>query len=437
MDSSAHRLMLSFVFGLFVCAVSNVAAGLAQDPTADQVAAAGMREVSGKHIRLITDLPLDDEIRSLPLAFDQVVEAMHRLFEKPIPDLDQWKTVGYLMADRKRFLDTGFLTKDVPEFRDGFQSADRLYVVEQPSAYYRRHLLLHEGVHWFMARLNGGGGPAWFMEGMAEWISTHRWSNFQLQITTIPGGSDEVPYWGRFKKIQENLKAGTAPSIESIMRVSSAVHKETEAYCWSWAAVLFFQYHPEFHEAFAQVSTGPMDYSQKLTKDLFGRLKSDWPRVRMTWTGFVSDFDYGTDVVRAIPTIPADWKEIGSESQSTSIASDHGWQSSGIVVQPGMTIQMEASGQYTLANDPKPWVAQPQGITLRYFRGQPLGKLLAAIAPLSLEETRQTIPWEVIPIGRSHLLKVERPGLLMFKINDLPSELADNQGQCQVTVTRK
>ncbi len=131
-------------------------------------------------------------------------------------------------------------------FRDGYQAANRLFIVEQPSAYYRRHLLLHEGVHWFMASLNGGGGPAWYMEGMAEWISTHRWIDQRLQITAIPSRSDEVPYWGRVKRIQEDLRAGKAPSIESIMRVSSSAHKESEGYSWSWAAVLFFQNHPEF-----------------------------------------------------------------------------------------------------------------------------------------------------------------------------------------------
>ncbi len=406
------------------------------NPTPEQVAAAGLREVSGKHIRLITDLPLDDEIRSLPLAFDQAVTAMQQLFQKPIPDIDQWKTVAYLMADRKRFVAAGFLTQEIPEFRDGYQAANRLFIVEQPSAYYRRHLLLHEGVHWFMASLNGGGGPAWFMEGMAEWISTHRWIDQRLQITAIPSRSDEVPYWGRVKRTQEDLRAGKAPSIESIMRVSSSSHKESEGYSWSWAAVLFFQYHPEFHTAFAKVSVGPMDYSQKLTKDLFTELRSEWPRVRMAWTGFVLDLDYGTEIARVIPRIPADWSELGQEKRSLRIDADHGWQSSGIVVQPGMVVQVNASGQYSLANDPKPWIAEPQGITLRYFRGQPLGKLLMTIAPLAEEETRQTTPWEATPVGRSLQLKVDRPGLLMFRINDLPSELSDNQGTCQVEVLR-
>ncbi len=161
-----------------------------------------------------------------------------------------------------------------------------------------------------------------------------------------------------------------------------------------------------------------MDYSQKLTKDLFTELRSEWPRVRMAWTGFVSDLDYGTEIARAIPRITADWSQLGEEKRSIRVDADHGWQSSGIVVQPGMTIQVTASGQYSLANDPKPWVAEPQGITLRYFRGQPLGKLLMTIAPLAEQETRQTTPWEATPVGRSLQLKVDRPGLLMFKIND-------------------
>ena len=43
-----------------------------------------------------------------------------------------------------------------------------LWLHDQPTAYYRRHLLLHEGTHVFMASFLGGCGPGWYMEGTAE-----------------------------------------------------------------------------------------------------------------------------------------------------------------------------------------------------------------------------------------------------------------------------
>ena len=32
-----------------------------------------------------------------------------------------------------------------------------------------------------------------------------------------------------------------------------------------------------------------------------------------------------------------------------------------------------------LADEPKPWVSEPQGITFDYFNGRPLGMVVAAI----------------------------------------------------------
>ena len=55
-----------------------------------------------------------------------------------------------------------------------FRCGAELWLRDQPTPYYRRHLLLHEGTHVFMASFLGGCGPGWYMEGIAELFGTHR-----------------------------------------------------------------------------------------------------------------------------------------------------------------------------------------------------------------------------------------------------------------------
>ena len=57
------------------------------------------------------------------------------------------------------------------------------WLYDQPTAYYRRHLMLHEGTHVFMVSFLGGCGPGWYMEGTAELFGTHRLDEQSGQLT--------------------------------------------------------------------------------------------------------------------------------------------------------------------------------------------------------------------------------------------------------------
>ncbi len=84
-----------------------------------------------------------------------------------------WRIRGCLMREKRPFAACGLLPAGLPPFRHGFSRGRQLWLNEQPTAYYRRHLLLHEGTHAFMDAMFGGCGPPWYMEGMAELLATH------------------------------------------------------------------------------------------------------------------------------------------------------------------------------------------------------------------------------------------------------------------------
>ncbi len=79
--------------------------------------------------------------------------------------------LAFVMQDREQFAALGLMPAERPEFVNGYANGWEFWLVEQPSDYYRRHLLLHEGTHAFMqiearrrraAVVHGGhGGAAW------------------------------------------------------------------------------------------------------------------------------------------------------------------------------------------------------------------------------------------------------------------------------------
>ncbi len=167
-----------------------------------RLAAAGIRKLEGTHLTLFTDLPSQPEVDELPRVYDAAIAPWCDYFHVAPNKVALWKMTGYIMDRKERFQATGLLPEDLPPFLNGYQRGPEMWIYEQPSAYYRRHMLLHEGTHAFMNTQLLGCGPPWYMEGMAELMGTHRWQDGQLQLAYFPRRRDEVPQWGRIKMIR-------------------------------------------------------------------------------------------------------------------------------------------------------------------------------------------------------------------------------------------
>src|SRR5262245_62756609 len=208
-----------------------------------KIAAAGIRRIEGQHLVLYTDLPAAKDVDELPQVFDAAVPLWCSYFAIEPSKLADWKLVASIMKDRDRFVGAGLYPQRLPDFQFGFNIGSQIWVYEQPSAYYRRHLLLHEGTHAFMLRWLRGAGPPWYMEGMAELLGTHRWEAGQLTLGIMPARKEDVPYWGRIKIIKDEVAAGRPLSLVDIWRYDAHAHLQVEAYAWCWAASSFLDQH--------------------------------------------------------------------------------------------------------------------------------------------------------------------------------------------------
>lgn len=396
----------------------------------------GFKRFQQGRLTLITDLPIDEELRAWPDVLDQAIAIWTEQWRLESVRVKDWRLTAYLIGDRKRFAESG-LVPQIPSFEDGYQLQDTIFLTEQPSVYYRRHLFLHEATHWAMYRSFGGAGSPWFMEGMADLYGTHRLTDRKLAIGIVPKQSSEVPQWGRFKRLQDMLAREDIPSLRQIVSYTNDSGTRMDRYVWSWAACVFFVNHPEYRDAFFAAAEPPLDYSMTLSKKLLDALEDRWSFVVADWNGFLSDFDFGYVPDRSMPRVESvAWTDLDAgASVDRKVNSAMGWQPAGVRVHRGDTLQLSAEGSYQVGvgTNGKTWISQPQGITIRYVEHQPLGRLMAAIVPIGGNE--HTRRWDSIAIGRNAKLPIDEDGLLMLKINDAVGDLEDNEGSLQVVIT--
>lgn len=398
----------------------------------------GLRRLEQDRLTLITDLPIDEELKAWPAYLNQAIEQWSTVWDHPLGKDPSLHVTACLIGDRALFASAGMLD-GVPAFDDGYQLNDTIYIVEQPSVYYRRHLFLHEATHWIMYRFLGGAGSPWFMEGTAELFGTHRLDEDRLTLNSIPSDPSQVPNWGRLKRIREMLDDGTAPSLREILAYGNDLPRRNDRYVWSWAATVFFWNHPQYSKALLSAASPPLDYSMDLSNRLEQALEKEWPCVLADWNVFVSDFDFGYEPQRSMVDLgsltqsPKRWDSL-QEPVLLELASDRGWQDSGIDVKRGNKIRVTAEGTFTIAqqNSQEPWECGPNGITFRYFQHQPMGKLLATIVPIDGDASTCRLP--LIPIGTEQIIEAPHDGRLLLKINEPAGQIADNAGFLTLTL---
>ncbi len=396
--------------------------------------AAGIRKLSGKRIDIYTDLPANAEVDRLPEVFEQAFPQWCAYFHVDPQAAADWRMRGFLMKDKSRFQRAGLLPDSLPEFAHGFSWNYDLWLNEQPSDYYRRHLLLHEGTHSFMSTRLGSCGPRWFMEGVAELLATHRWQQGRLTMNYMPQSREEVPEWGRVRLIKDAFAAGRALSLRQIIDMPSAASSATEAYAWFWGVALLLDRHPRYQERFRSLI--PHVRERDFTQRFYKLFESDWQELWEEWQLLVSGMEYGYDISRvAVDFTPG--RPLPEGGATVTIAADRGWQSSGVVLEAGAKYRLRASGRYQVANQPQIWWCEPNGVSIRYYQGRPLGLLLAAVRPNQPQYESLSALLRPTEVGLGAVLSPSQSGTLYLKINDSAAELGDNAGELKVEIRRE
>src|SRR5690606_38397397 len=160
--------------------------------------------------------------------------------------------------------------------------------------------------------------------------------------------------------------------------------------------------------------------------------ESEGDQIVTQWQDFITGLDYGYDLERAAIRFQPG-QPLPVSGATVSVATDCGWQSTGIRLQAGRTYELTAAGRYRVANESKPWYSEPDGVTIRYHDGLPLGMLVAAVQPDHVGGGTTPLI-KPVDIGSASKLTPQQDGTLYVKINEASAGLADNEGSLRLTV---
>ena len=432
----AHLVRCAVFLGLVA---QQACAEPAQPIDEARVESAGIRKLTSKHLVLYTDAPNSKAVDNLPADFDKAVPQWAAYFGIDPAKTADWQPRAFLVTDRRRFAALGLLPTGHEEFENGITVDSQMWLRDQPTDYYRRHLLLHEGTHAFMIAFLGGCGPGWYMEGMAELLGTHRIDpkSGELMLGIMPRSRDEVPMLGRVKLIEDAIADHRPLTFPAVMALDGRKQLGNEAYAWCWAAAKFLDSHPRYRDRFRQLFTIVQD--QNFNDLVRQKYAKDWADLNAEWQAYISTLDYGYDFERmAIDFEPG--KPLVGPAYTATIVADRGWQSSGAWLDAGKSYDVTATGRYQIADEQHggattPWFSEPGGVTIDYHDGRPLGILLGAIdsRDKAVAGANPTFANPVV-IGLHTILKPTVSGTLYLRVNDSASKLDDNRGTITVKI---
>lgn len=397
----------------------------------------GIERYESQRLILYTDI--NPEIaKTLPPIVDAAYETLVEYFGPPPPARSgaEFQVTGYLIKDRDRFRSAGLIPDDLNRFDHGQHRGQEFWMYEQEFDYYRRHLLIHELTHCLMLIVPGLHPPIWYLEGMAEFFATHRIDDQgHVEFGVMPENPQRFVGFSRIEMIQEEVATGRFKNLDQTTAINDAdfAASRSTPYAWSWALCNFLDSHPRYQERFRRLGQHLVGKEFfRLANELFAE---DKILLAAEWDQFVHRLDYGWDYA-ANAFVPVKQSlDVSTSPVTVEIAANRGWQSTGIHIVADNAYSMTAAGRVELAQDPKPWVSEPQGISIQYASGKPIGRLLVGVLPSATpSDGIISQPFEVHDCGRGRLLRFETGGALFMFINDDPSDRQNNSGTYQVRV---
>lgn len=403
-----------------------------------KLAALGIKLYESKRLKLYTDI--DPAIaKSFPAYVDAAHDAWVDYFG-PLPpnkERTEFQMTGYLMTSKPLFREAGLIPADLPDFVNGRHRGAEFWMVDQKFDYYRRHLMIHEATHCYMTILGGPLPPVWYMEGMAELFGTHRVeTNGKILFRVMPENQTDYGGLGRITFLRQEVAAERGKTLDDVLAIRPTDFLKNDAYAWSWGLCAFLDGHPKYQQRFRLLARN-LTY-REFQRRFQERFESDSIRLRQEWLLFVRSIQEGFDNERAAVVFREAVKPASSLATSIEILADRGWQSTGVTVEAGAEYEITASGSFTVAKTPKPWISEPQGVSIRYFEGRPLGQMVGCVVPAGLPTRDRKEPdlEGVFGIGRMRKLRPERGGELFLRVNDDWATLEDNSGQVKVTARK-
>ena len=411
----------------------------------DELLAEGLQIVESEHLILVTDLPLES-VADLPPLADALFATLEQRLGKQAPDLagTTFQVTGFLMDARDRFERAGVLPPEQYPIRHGRHQGYRFWMNNQTADYYRRHLMLHEFVHCFLMCEYGmlDIPPLWYTEGIAEYYATHQLNAdvAKSEFGILPSSVEGFEGWHRIAEIQRHFNQEPSPDGElaDIMPLQTVLHppnttfQEDSQYANAWALVWLINHHPELQPDFAAVA---VCRTRRQFEDAIADVpESIWKQLDQIWPMYLDGLEEADVAAVRFPVVKFLKPKLSNPDVPLPtefvLAANQQWASTGLSLTAGQEIVIQCKGRYVLEETTKPWFSEPDGITIDYVRGRPLGEVIAVL--ISNDGTQST---RHIPIGTTKHLRSPIDGTLWLQINDHWSKRDRNEGNVTVQIS--
>lgn len=408
---------------------------------------AGLEVLHGKHVKLITDLPTENTVQELVVVADAAYSKLCDFFG--VAEDPEWTLNIFLMKEKEPFLKANYIPDILPPFQNGFSFNYDCWVFDQPSEYYRRHLMIHEMVHSFSSTVLGDAGPDWFAEGMAETLGMHSWENGSLTLGIMPKSKREVPFCGRIREIRDAVARGEFRSVEQLVNPKPEDYGTNAIYYWSWAWMWLLQNDPELKDTLRQMLPELKNgrTHSEFTRLFMNAIDEKRTEIEKKWFMFIAgleyDFDLNAELFDPSAGTPLDKKNDAKILKKFS--ADHGWQNSGVLVKKGDVVRIRSKGRFETRRDQlEVWPCETNGVSIEYHREQPWGILQAVIltndeniSTETLNDRRPGTFHQPIEIGAGRTFNVPFDGTILLRLNIPSGELKNTKGSFLVEITAK
>jgi len=400
-----------------------------------RLADAGIHVLESERLILLTDRD-PESVREIPVLAD----ALYRVLEqqcgvlRPEPSGTKFRAIGCLMSEMERFQAAGLVPNAVLDMRHGEQTGYRFWARDQQTNYYRRHLVLHEFVHAYMTTdtVQGDVPSRWFLEGAAEFFATHSASTESPEFGVIPTSFEGFEDWGRISTIRrrrhdrpsEEINFQELPSLNDVFNEETGQGGEEGNYSWWWAIAWMLSEHPEYSASWNRLCQcrGTAEFEHEMSEIM----TTHGTRLRTDWLLFVESLSETFDKARSFPV----HHPVATSSQTEiSLSAERGWQDTGWEMMPGESVSLTCSGQCVLNETTGPWIAEPNGITLEYNQGCPIGEVVAVLVTSEGKKVSRRIK-----VGLNAQITATQPSRLWLQINDDAGSRSNNSGKYIVRI---
>lgn len=406
-----------------------------------------IQRYESKRLILLSDLP-SELVSHLPRLADQLFEKLEGHFGKlaEAADGSPFQVTGHLIGQENRFQAAGLMPPSAFTIKHGRHLNYQFWMFNPEEDYYRRHLLFHEFIHCFMTCECGMDDipPLWYIEGMAEYFATHRVSDTgdpdsEVTFGVLPESEAGYEGWGRIAELRRSFPepAGTSdqplplkPLVDVMPETVLSFDKDLQ-YASAWGLCWILQNHPAYEAGCAPLAQ--VRRRQAFLNGLRAFRATHEQRLRLDWLLVVESLREGFLPTVSFPVhaeTPFSLQEVAQNDRTMTLLSARDWQDTGLRLQPGDKVKITCSSECQVNDQPKPWISGPQGVSVEYFRGRPLGEVVGILVGHDGNYISRRFP-----VGIESVVNADRACSLWLQVNDSSAARHNNSGSIEVSIS--